>query len=364
MKADALAAERKNEAERREQIQNQEEPKLRLISVNYADASEVSERIKDVLSKKGSVTVDKRTNVLIVKDTVASLTRVEGLVRNLDLQTPQVLIEARIVEANSTFAHEIGVQWGGQVAFAPAFGNPTGLVFPSTAVVTGGSSPATQFPGQPAIPNYAVDLPAAVGTGNGGGLGFIFGSAGGAATLNLRISALENSGSAKTISAPKVTTLDNNTATISQGVAIPFSQFSASGVNTTFIEAKLELKVLPHVTQDGSVVLKIDATNNQPNPGFTGANGQPSITKKEAHTQVLVKDGDTTVIGGIYTRATGQNENVVPVLGHIPVLGYFFRHRSDSDTRTELLIFITPHIVNRQQAILASSTQGNSAPNP
>jgi type IV pilus assembly protein PilQ len=267
------------------------------------------------------------------------------------------LIEARIVEADTTFSHDVGIQWGGQLGFAPAFGNPTGLVFPSSAVVTGASGSGTAS-GVQATPNFAVDLPAATGTGEGGGLGFIFGSAGGAATLNLRIAAAESSGSAKTISAPKVTTLDNLKATISQGIAIPFSQFSASGVNTSFIEAKLELGVTPHVTQDGSVQLKIDATNNQPNPGFTGSNGQPSITKKEAHTSVLVKDGDTTVIGGIYTRATGQNESIVPVLGKIPVLGYFFRHRSETDSRTELLIFVTPHIVNRAQTVAVAAPTG------
>ena len=361
VKAEQLALERKAAVERREQADESGELKLRLIPVNYADAAEMQDRVKDLLSKRGSVTVDKRTNVLIVKDIADSLARVEGLVRSLDLQTPEVLIEARIVEASSTFSRELGIQWGGQVSFSPATGNPTGLIFPSTAVVSGGSSLNIQNPGLNAFPNFAVDLPAAVGTGNGAGVGLMFGSAGGAAQLNLRISALENSGQAKTISAPKVTTLDNTAATISQGVAIPFSQFSAGGVNTTFIEAKLELRVLPHVTQDGSVALKIDATNNQPNPGFTGANGQPSISKKEAHTQVMVKDGDTTVIGGIYTRSTSQNENGVPVLSKIPVLGWFFRHRADTDTRTELLVFVTPHIVNRSQAIASAAS---SAPAP
>jgi type IV pilus assembly protein PilQ len=361
VKAEQLAAERKAAAERRQQIEESGELKLRLIPVNYADADEIAAQIKDLLSKRGSVTVDKRTNVLIVKDITDSLARAEGLVRSLDLQTPQVLIEARIVEASSTFSRELGIQWGGSIGFSPALGNPTGLLFPNTVLATGGSSTNVQNPGLGATPNFAVDLPAAVGTGNGAGMGFMFGSAGGAVQLNLRISALENSGQAKTISAPKVTTLDNNPATISQGVAIPFSQFSAGGVNTTFIEAKLELRVKPHVTQDGSVAMKIDATNNQPNPGFTGSNGQPSISKKEAHTEVLVKDGDTTVIGGIYTRASSSNENGVPVLSKIPVLGWFFRHRAETDTRTELLIFVTPHIVNRSQAIAAATPPAQPA---
>ena len=151
-----------------------------------------------------------------------------------------------------------------------------------------------------------MSLPAPVGDGQGGALGLVFGSAGGAFNLNLRLSALENNGVVKTISAPKIATIDNREATIGQGISIPFSQVSASGVNTTFIEAKLELKVTPHVTADGSILLKIKATNNQPNPQLTGANGQPSISKREAETEVLVKDGETTVIGGIYTRQTAQ----------------------------------------------------------
>ena len=141
----------------------------------------------------------------------------------------------------------------------------------------------------------------------------MFGSAGGAFNLNLRLSALENNGVVKTISAPKIATIDNREATIGQGISIPFSQVSASGVNTTFIEAKLELKVTPHVSADGSILLKIKATNNQPNPQLTGANGQPSISKREAETEVLVKDGETTVIGGIYTRQTANRTSEVPV---------------------------------------------------
>ena len=152
----------------------------------------------------------------------------------------------------------------------------------------------------------------------------------------------------KTISAPKVTTLDNNTARISQGVSIPFSQTSAQGVNTTFVEARLSLEVTPHITQDGSVLMSINASNNQPDPGSTGANGQPSIQRKEANTQVLVKDGDTTVIGGIYVRRGSTSTSRVPFLSSIPVLGLLFKNHTERDDRQELLIFITPRILNRQ----------------
>jgi type IV pilus assembly protein PilQ len=332
--------------ERKKSLVAQEELLVNLIPVNYASANDMSSRVRDVLSERGTVTVDLRTNVLIVKDVRSNVEKARALVRNLDTQTPQVLIESRIVEANTSFSRELGVQWGGQASAAPATGNATGLIFPNTAVVTGGIEGTS--PGVSDIPNFAVNLPVGAGLGSGGALGFVFGSAGGALALNLRLSAAENEGVVKTISAPKVTTLDNNTARISQGVSIPFSQVSASGANTTFVEARLSLEVTPHVTQDGSIMLTINAANNQPDPSQTGANGQPAIQRKEANTQVLVKDGDTTVIGGIYVRRGSTQSNSVPFLSKIPVLGLLFKNFRERDDRQELLIFITPRILNRQ----------------
>jgi type IV pilus assembly protein PilQ len=349
-----LEKERKDALEAQKARALLEPLRVRLIPVNYALAGDVSDKIKDVLSDRGAVTVDTRTNVLIVKDIAENLAKAEGMVRNLDTQTPQVLIESRIVEAATQFTREIGIQWGGNAGFAPNTNNATGLTFPSTATVSGAAG-GTPNAGTAANPNFAVNLPAAIGPGSGAGLGFIFGSAGGAFNLNLRLSALENNGVVKTVSAPKIATLDNQESSISQGVSIPFAQVSAAGVQTAFIEARLELKVTPHVTSDGSILMKISATNNQPNAGITGANGQPSISRKEAKTQMLIRDGDTSVIGGIYTRATGVQVNTVPLFGNIPVLGWLFKHQADTDARTELLIFITPRILNRQQ-VLATGT--------
>jgi len=342
-----LEEEAKLREERKKALIRQEELAVQLVPVNYAGAKDMADRVKEVLSERGSVTVDTRTNVLIIRDVASNISRARSLVQNLDTATPQVLIESRIVEANTTFTRQLGVQWGGAAAAAPGFGNSTGLVFPNSVSVRGGST-AEQATGVSTEPNFAVNLPAAVGTGSGGALGFVFGSAGGALTLNLRLSALENQGSVKTISAPKVTTLDNSTARISQGLSIPFSQVSASGVNTTFIEARLQLEVTPHITQDGSILMAIKAENNQPDPSNTGANGQPAIQRKEANTTVLVKDGDTTVIGGIYVRRGAQSNNLVPFFGRIPILGFFFRDERETDSRQELLIFITPRIINRQ----------------
>lgn len=351
--AKLLEDERRQAAEKAK-MQVQLEPlKVRIIPINYATASGLADRVKDVLSDRGKLSVDARTNVIIVKDIEEAIARAEGLVRRLDTQTPQVLIESRIVEASVNFSREFGIQWGGDLNFGPNSGNSTGLAFPNTIRVSGAAGNEGTDGLGTTTPNYAINLPAAIGMGAGGGLGFTFGSAGGAALLNLRLSAMESSGQSKTISAPRVITLDNNTATISQGISIPYSQTSASGVNTTFVEAKLELKVTPHVTADGSILLDINASNNQADSSMTGANGQPAISKKEAQTQVLVKDGDTTVIGGIYTRSQGSNESGVPLFSRIPVLGWLFKNRSESDTRTELLIFITPRIVNRNQSMAA-----------
>jgi type IV pilus assembly protein PilQ len=341
-----LEEEAKLRQDRKRSLVALEELLVSLIPVNYAVASEMSSRVKDVLSERGTVTVDTRTNVLIVKDVRANTEKARALVRNLDTQTPQVLIESRIVEANTSFSRELGVQWGGQALASPATGNATGLIFPNTIAVSGGSEGGGT--GLSDNPNFAVNLPVGAGQGLGGALGFVFGSAGGALNLNLRISAAEAEGVLKTISAPKVTTLDNNTARISQGLSIPFSQVSAAGANTTFVEARLSLEVTPHITQDGSILMSINAQNNQPDPANTGANGQPAIQRKEANTQVLVKDGDTTVIGGIYVRRGSSQSNSVPFLSKIPVLGLLFKNHRERDERQELLIFISPRILNRQ----------------
>jgi type IV pilus assembly protein PilQ len=353
-----LRAEAREAAEANKNRLSTEPLKVRLIPVNYAKAVELTGQLKDALTDRGTVSVDARTNTLIVKDVQEALLRAEGIVRNLDTQTPEVLIESRIVEAATSFSRQAGIQWGGNVSFAPTFGNPTGLIFPNILSVAGAADDSlASSAGLLGVtqPNFAVNMPTAVGANTGGGLGFVFGSAGGAANLNLRLTAAEASGTIKTISSPRVVTVDNVDASISQGVSIPFSQTSAAGVSTTFVEARLELRVTPHVTQEGSIQMKINATNNQPNPQLTGANGQPSISRREAKTEVLVKDGETTVIGGIYTRRNSEAWNEVPILSKIPVLGWLFKKKAVQDDRTELLIFITPRIVNRSQSVVATA---------
>lgn len=330
----------------------------RLIPVSYATAAELMPRANDLLSDRGKLSVDARTNVIIARDVAEILDQVEALIRNLDTQTPQVLIEGRIVEATSTYAREIGIQWGGDFSASAATGNPTGLAFPSSVGLAGGATDSnsplaglTPVAGGQPNPNFAVNLPAATGTGSGGALGISLGSIANNANLNLRLSAMEEEGTLRILSSPKILTLDNREAHIEQGTMIPYSRVSASGVQTSFKEAKLNLTVTPHVTADGSILLAINMTRDEPDFNNKGARGDPTILKREAQTELLVNDGHTAVIGGIFTRNHGRSYKKVPFFGDIPILGWLFKSRSDSDRRSEMLIFITPTIVNRAESI-------------
>jgi type IV pilus assembly protein PilQ len=330
----------------------------RLIPVSYAEAGELQARAREVLSGRGSIAVDGRTNVLIARDVSGTLDQVEELVRSLDTQTPQVLVEARIIEANSRYQRQIGIQWGGDASFSAATGNPTGLAFPSSIGIAGGASDnntptagLSPFQGAVQNPNFAVNLPATVGQGAGGAIGLALGSVDNNFNLNLRLSAAESSGMVRILSSPRVLTLDNHEARISQGTLIPFSQVSAQGVQTTFQEAKLQLLVQPHVTADGSVSMHVKINRDEPDFARTSARGDPTILKREAETDLLVMDGHTAVIGGIYTRNTGRNVSQVPFFGDIPLLGLLFQQRQANDERGELIIFLTPRIVNRAQAL-------------
>jgi type IV pilus assembly protein PilQ len=330
----------------------------RLIPVSYAQADELQARAKDLLSPRGSIAVDERTNMLIARDISGNLNHIEELVRSLDTQTPQVLIEARIVEATSRYLRDVGIQWGGDATFSEATGNPTGVAFPSRVTTAGGNydnntptAGISPFQRQVQTPNFAVNLPAAVGTGQGGALGFSFGSIDNNFNLNLRLSAAETSGLVRIVSSPRVLTLSNREARINQGTLIPFSQVSAQGVQTTFQEAKLQLLVRPHITADGSVAMHVKVNRDEPDFNQTSARGDPTILKREAETDLLIMDGHTAVIGGIFTRNTGRNLDQVPFFGDIPILGVLFQRRRANDTRNELVIFITPRIVNRAEAI-------------
>jgi type IV pilus assembly protein PilQ len=347
-----LIEEQKARQKARQRQQKTRPLEVFLMPISYASADDMVDQVNRLLSPRGSVSVDERTNTLIIKDLPENIRSVRELVGALDTQVPQVLIEARIVETNDTFSQEFGIQWGGDFTMSQGNGNPTGLAFPNVLGVGGGATDGqTPTSGTSENPNFAVNLPAPAGTGSGGALGLTMGSISGNVNLNLRLSAAEESGHAKIVSAPKVLTLDNREATISQGTSIPISVVSAAGVQTVFVDATLELTVTPHVTPDGNVQMEITATKNEPDFQNTGARGDPTIIRKSAETELLVGDGETTVIGGIYTRNSGSSVTGIPILHQIPILGSLFKQTGRNERRSELLIFITPRIVNRTEAL-------------
>ncbi len=344
------------EREARLKLQDEREKKLpttvRLIPVNYAVASELTPQVKELLSARGKVTQDSRTNVIIVEDIRDNLDQAERLVRTLDTQTPQVLIEARMVEGTTSFTRALGIQWGGGLFFSQRGGNPTGLVFPNNVGIVGGADSVNSLGGQPTPgvffpPNFAVNLPA---QNVNSSVGVNLGSIGNFGFVNARLSAAETSGQAKIISSPRITTLNNKRARITQGTDITVPIVTQNQLTVSTVTAALELDVTPHVTADGSILMAIKLTNNVPDFSQQVGQGVPPVATKEAETEMLVKDGDTAVIGGIYTRNTAENYSQTPFLGSIPIIGWLFKNSNESDTRTEMLVFITPRIVNRRIA--------------
>ena len=335
-----------------EKLQASLEGVIETIPVNYSKASDLQGKVKDLLSEGGKIQIDDRTNTIIVRDLRKNVEDIKSLVATLDTATPQVLIEARIVEVDTSFTRELGVQWGGSYTSSGATTVGVTGIQDSTGAPNTGQTLTNQVPYTPGTvpPNYAVNLPASVGLGSGGGiaLGILRDNL----RLDLSLSALEASGKGKVVSSPKVVTIDNKEALIEQGTQIPYSTVSASGTNTQFVDATLSLKVTPHITPEGSIIMKLEAKNDS--QGETGATGQPAINKKKATTEVLVRDGETAVIGGILQVTRKEDEQAVPWLSRIPILGFFFKNTLTQSTNRELLIFITPKIL-KPEAVQARS---------
>ncbi len=299
----------------------------KVFPISYADVSKVKSAIDQgkILSERGSVSVDQRISSLIIKDVPSNMPKVEKLIRTLDKSTPQVMIEARIVEVNTNVSQEFGVRWG----FAAATSNRLSNV--------GGLTP------------YVVDFPAAgAGPGSGSGITFGFLNAARTLSLNVELSALETTGQLKIVSNPRIITVDNQEAFISQGKSIPVRKLTSEGtVSTEFKDVKLELKVKPHITPDGSVILNVEAKKEELDPTIPSVEGVPGTDKKEAKTNVIIKDGETLVIGGIYKTVNNDSESGVPSLKDIPFVGWLFKNNKKEVQTNELLIFITPRIVKK-----------------
>jgi type IV pilus assembly protein PilQ len=334
------------------------------VFINYADAGEVEKMIKGgkegedskerrsikgLLSPNGAVTLVKWNNALIIKDVKSNVEQVIRNIKEHDIPPAQVQIEARIVQASSDFSKELGIAWGANFNSSVG-GRKFGLtgtkqveggdLTSSDAIATAGNigarSGAALFP-------YNVNLPAAVGAGSGGGIGLYLGSITDSFQLDVQLTALEADGRGKIISNPKVITSDNQPARIAQGQQIPYQIITTSGPQTEFKDAVLSLEVTPHVSKDGNIRLKIKATKDR--PITIAGSSLPGIDKKEAVSEVLIRDGQTVVLGGIYETDENNGENGLPILKNIPVLGWLFKKSTKSETKRELLIFITPVIL-------------------
>ena len=335
---------KEREARLREQeAQRQIQPTFtQVITISYANAAALQPSLEKLLSDRGSLAVDTRTNTIIVNDTRAAISTITDLVATLDRATPQIMIESRIVESSRNFLRELGVQLAGRAE------EKTSASFPSAVSIFGGGSRAgSDVPG-----NFILDLPAQVGVGAGGSLGISFASVGGS-FLDVHLSALESSGRGKVISRPRIATLDNTEALIQSGRRIPFETTSENqGTQTQFADASISLRVTPHVTPHGFINMKIAASRNAADFTNTSRDGVPTIITREATTEILVRDGDTVVIGGLYTHDMSTSQNGVPFLSKIPGLGWLFRKTRNRDTTDELLFFITPRIIREPQESL------------
>jgi type IV pilus assembly protein PilQ len=326
--------------------------------ISYAKADTLQEVLRraGALSARGQSNVDSRTNTIIIRDLPTFIEKAKTLIAELDTATPQVEIEARIVVTNRNFSRDFGIQWGFAGEQTTRYGNTTGRVFPNQIVVNGGGVPSqgglaadNSGPGglssdtgvgQPAR-GYAVNLPA---SNFNSAIGISMGNVLGSFNLDVALTALEQQGRGRLLSTPKVTTQNNQAAEIKQGVQIPIQTVANNTVTTQFKDAVLTLKVTPQITDAGTVILTLEVENSTPDFG-NPVNGIPPINTQAAKTIVLVKDGQTAVVGGIYQSQEFVNEDKTPVLGNIPLLGYLFRRKGTQSANNELLLFITPRIV-------------------
>ena len=334
--ASALVAEKNRAVADRTTERDSQDLVTEVVRINHADITELSTSLTALRSARqdGRITVDTRTSTLILNDLRHHVNDMLEAIKILDIPTPQVLIEAKIVEISKSFTQELGIQWGltGE-AISSA---------PGSLAINGSTNANTAADGSA----FLVDLRQSTDIAGGSVSGFdlLLGGLLPGLDLNVRLEALEKQGKGRILSSPRVTTADNKEARIRSGKQIPYQVTSAEGNSIQFVDAELSLTVTPHVTSDNSVYMVIDATKNAAD--FTQLVGTvPTITTKETHTEVLVGNGDTTVLGGIYESASTENKKAVPFLSKIPLLGFLFKSFADSDVITELLVFITPTII-------------------
>jgi type IV pilus assembly protein PilQ len=333
-----LAKQQNEEASARDAKVKAEQLVDRVFYIRNLQAMELMTSLRQYLSPRGLMQMSQGSNALVVRDTESQIGVMKQLVDGLDLEVPQVQIEARIVQADTTYSRSLGVQWGIQNV------NQLGSSFGVANFKTGNTGP---FGGQTS--NFLVNLPATVGgLTSTPGVGFTIGRTDGA-LLDVRLSAGELLGLSKVIASPKVTTLDKREAKISQGESIPFQTTSLQGTQTTFVDANLELNVTPQITsrdpkETGKLIMmKVRATRNA--VGARSNPAGPSIDRREANTQVNIRDGETMVIGGVFIDSQRNTVTGIPYLSRVPVLGWLFKQKTEDVSKQELLIFLTPTIV-------------------
>ena len=349
-----LANREKAELSAHKEVQELSPVRSEFLQVNYAKVTDLAKLIKtttgkeSMLSARGTLSVDERTNTLLVQDTAERLADIRRLVQTLDVPVRQVLIEARIVVVSDTFERDLGAQLGistsgsaGANLFSVSGTSAaTGTIVTSAA---GGATPTTALTSAPQASRYQVNLPASNVNGSIG-VSLLSGSH----LIDLELSAAENEGKSETISSPRVITANQKQATIMQGVEIPYQESASSGATTTqFKNAVLSLKVTPLITPDNRVILDLDVSDDTVGANVQSATGGsvPSIDTREIVTQVLVSDGQTVVLGGILETEKSKTDTKVPFLADIPVLGNLFKSTININNKTELLIFITPKIL-------------------
>jgi len=338
---DEIAAKEKIELSSRQEIADLEEVHTESFQLSYqtgaAVASILSNKDQRILSKRGSAVVDPRTNTIFIQDTPSNLEEARKLIRQIDVPVRQVMIEARVVEASDQFSRNLGTRLGYVSNDAFAIGNSSRLFGNIGAnTITGGPLAGTVMPAN--TPN--VNLPSA---GTAGTFSFLLFNSAVSKVLSVELTALETDSKGKIISSPRVVTSDKTAATIESGTDIPYQEATSSGATSvSFKKATLSLKVKPQITPDDNVIMDIEVNKDSVGQLYAGV---PSIDTNAVKTQVLVENGGTVVIGGVYTQTLSNGENKVPLFGDIPLLGYLFKSTAKLDNKNELLIFISPKIM-------------------
>ncbi len=336
-----LTKESKDRRQLQESRESEAELDTRTRVLSYAKASEVKSILDKSLTTRGNIEVDQRSNTLIITEVPDNFVILDGLIAAVDTATPQVSIEARIIETNSNYSKNLGVQWGYRFMADSAYGNQTSMKFPNSIGALGNQLDSRILPAIGPLAGYAVNLPAPGATS---AATFTLGNVSNTFRLDMAISAMQRKGKGRIIQAPRFVTQNNVEATIKQGYSIPIQILQNNTIQVQYKEAVLSLTVKPTITADDSITMEINITNDNVDWG-NYVDKFPALLTQSAETTIKAKNGETIVIGGMYKIETGTTKNSVPLLYKLPLLGNLFKSKIKSTQSRETLIFITPRIV-------------------